>query len=132
VNPRFAYLDSSALVKLIVAEPESHALRAWVSGQSRLVSCALVRTEVPRAVRQLGPAALARARIALANLDVIVIDDRLLESAALIEPAIVRSLGAIHLAAAQSLGADLDTLVSYDRRMLDGAAMLGIPTLQPS
>lgn len=132
MSPRVTYLDASALVKLIVAEAETDALIGWVTGRERLASCALVRTEVPRAVRSLGPDALTTARLVIQGLDLIAIDDRLLETAALLDPQIIRSLDAIHLAAAGSLGPDLDTLVSYDDRMLDGARMLGLPTSRPA
>jgi predicted nucleic acid-binding protein len=132
VSAEVAYLDSSALVKLIVSEDGSEGLRAWIRGRDRLVSCALARTEVPRAVRHLGPAALARVRAALASLDIIALDDGLLEDAAVLDPAILRSLDAIHLAAARSLGQDLEAVVSYDARMLDGARLLGLPTARPS
>ena len=57
---RATYLDSSALVKLIVAEPETAALRAYLRGRPRLVSCALARVEVVRAVAGGGSAMLAK------------------------------------------------------------------------
>ncbi len=41
------YVDSSALVKLVVDEPESAALRTFAAGAD-LVSCELVLTEVPQ------------------------------------------------------------------------------------
>jgi predicted nucleic acid-binding protein len=47
---RAAYLDSSALVKLVIAEPESAALRRYVRRRRPLVSSALARTEVLRAL----------------------------------------------------------------------------------
>lgn len=127
-----AYLDSSALVKLVVVEPESRALRAWVSSRARVASCALARTEVPRTVRHLGAEAKGLAHRVLLDIDVIALDDRLLETAALLDPAIMRSLDAIHLAAALSLGPDLDAVVSYDERMLAGARILGLPTERPT
>jgi predicted nucleic acid-binding protein len=126
------YLDSSAIVKLIVAEPESESLRDWIRERPRIASCALARTEVPRAVRHVGAAALAGARGALRDIDLIAVDDRLLETAAILDPAILRSLDAIHLAAARSLGSDLDVVVSYDTRMLEGARLLGLPTERPT
>lgn len=44
------YLDSSAVLKLVVAEKESGALLRFLKReQSELVSCSLVRTEVLRA-----------------------------------------------------------------------------------
>ena len=131
MTQKVAYLDSSALVKLVVAESESAGLEAWIGRQSRLASCALARTEVPRAVRRVGPSALARARAVLRAVDLMAVDDRLLETAAILDPAILRTLDAIHLAAAQSLGPDLDAVVTYDDRMLSGARLLGLPTVQP-
>lgn len=46
------YLDSSALVKLVVRESESGALRRFLRRHPSRVSCALARTEVPRADRR--------------------------------------------------------------------------------
>src|SRR5262249_40095112 len=56
------YLDSSALVKLVVAERESTALRRSLRTEPRRASCALARVEVVRAVRPHGGAAITRAR----------------------------------------------------------------------
>ena len=67
----------------------------------------------------------------LQGVELIALDDRLLEMAAILEPAIRRSLDAIHLAAARSLGADLEAVVTYDTRMLEGARLLGLPTERP-
>src|SRR5215218_8012878 len=57
-----AYLDSSALVKLVVAEAESDALTGHLRKRANRVSCALARVEVVRAVASQGHAATARAR----------------------------------------------------------------------
>lgn len=127
-----AYLDSSAIVKLAVVEEHSAALRAWLRDRSDRTSCALARTEVLRAVRSTGPAASVAARAILTGLNLIQVDDRLVDAAASIEPAILRSLDAIHLAAALSLGDDLGAVVSYDLRMLEGAQLLGLPTARPT
>jgi uncharacterized protein len=132
VSVAVAYLDSSAIVKLVVAEEESSSLRRWVGSRTRIATCAIARTEVLRAVRHVGSDALAMAYRALAELDMIAVDDRLLDTAAVLDPAILRSLDAIHLAAALSLGPDLDAVVSYDARMLDGARILGLPTTRPT
>ena len=43
----------------------------------------------------------------------------------------LRSLDAIHLAAAQEFEDDLAGVVNYDRRQLEAAAKLGIPTASP-
>lgn len=127
-----AYLDSSAIVKLAVAEEHSGALRSWLRERPDRTSCAVARTEVLRAVRSTGPAASVAARAILMGLNLIQVDDRLLDAAASIDPAILRSLDAIHLAAALSLGDDLGAVVTYDLRMLEGAQLLGLPTARPT
>ena len=83
-------------------------------------------------MRHVGAAALARARGALRDIDLTAVDDRLLETAGILDPADLRSLDAIHLAAALSLGSDLDVVVSYDTRMVEGARLLGLPTERPT
>lgn len=126
------YLDSSALVKLVVREPESAALRRFLRKHPERVSCSLARTEVPRAVRHIGPAALRRARQLLRRLNLIRLDDSLLDQAAVLDPRILRSLDAVHLAAAQMVSADLDALVTYDGRMAGGATLLGLTVISPA
>jgi len=56
------YLDSSALVKLIVREPESAALARFLHGHSERVASALSLTEVPRALGRAGFGAAERRR----------------------------------------------------------------------
>lgn len=125
------YLDSSALVKLAVVEPESAALRARLRRDPIRVSCALARTEVLRAVRPSGPVALASARRVLQRLDLIRVDDALLDAAGMLEPIALRSLDAIHLAAAQLVAPSLHAIVTYDRRMADAAEALGFVVDSP-
>jgi hypothetical protein len=57
---RVVYLDSSAIVKLAVHEPESAALRAYLRRRRPLVSSALARVEVARSLRPLGDVAIQR------------------------------------------------------------------------
>jgi uncharacterized protein len=79
------YLDSSALVKLVVAERESAALRRYLRGEPHRASCALARVEVVRAVRPHGAAAMTRARRLLRRLDLLQLDDELLDAAAALD-----------------------------------------------
>lgn len=125
------YLDSSAIVKLVIAEPESARLRQHLRGRRPLVSSALARTEVLRALLGEGPEATDRAQALLGRLDLLRINDRVLGSAGALLPAQLRSLDAIHLASALRLGNDLSSLVSYDDRMLDAARHLGISIASP-
>ena len=126
------YLDSSAIVKLVVEEPQSTALRRHLRRRTPLVSSALARTEVLRALLLEGDVALARARDALARIDMIRINDRILNAAGLLAPPDLRSLDAIHLASAQQLGRDLGDLVTYDGRMVAAARQLGLNTSSPA
>lgn len=126
------YVDSSAIVKLAIAEPESDALRHFLRRRRPLVSSALARTEVLRATLLEGPAAVDRARSVLSRLDLIRVNDRLLNAAGELPPHDLRSLDAIHLATAIALGRDLGQLVSYDDRMLEAARSLGIKTATPA
>ncbi|HEX4979281.1 MAG TPA: type II toxin-antitoxin system VapC family toxin [Acidimicrobiales bacterium] len=126
------YLDSSAIVKLAVAEPESAALRRHLRRRRPLVSSALARTEVLRALLPSGAAAIASGRAVLADIELARVNDRVLAAAATLEPAELRTLDAIHLATAQRLGAELAQVVTYDDRMLAAAARLGIRTAAPA
>jgi predicted nucleic acid-binding protein len=125
------YLDSSALVKLVIRETESSALRRALRLDSARATCALARVEVVRAVRPHGAAAVARARQLLRTLDVVQLDDELLDSAAMLDGGLLRSLDAIHLAAALMLADDVTAVVTYDQRMAAAAAAMGLPVSAP-
>lgn len=126
------YLDSSAFVKLVVEETESAAVRAFLGSRgARRVSSALLRAESLRAVRHLGPDALATVREGLRRVDLIGIDDRILDAAGTLEPQVLRTLDAIHLATAMAVGDDLEAIVTYDERMIDAARLMGLATASP-
>ena len=126
------YLDSSALVKLVIEEQESRALRDWMRPTMVLASSALARTEVVRAVRPAGQEAVSQARDLLRGLQLIALDQAVLDSAARIGADELRSLDAIHLATALALGDDLNEMVTYDRRMIAAARSLGLPVMSPT
>lgn len=126
------YLDSSAIVKLAIEEPQSTALRRYLRRRGPLVSSALARTEVLRALLEEGDPGLARGRDVLRRLDLIRVNDRILSAAGTLLPQDVRSLDAIHLATALELGGDVRQVVTYDDRMADAAAGLGLRTAAPA
>ena len=133
MSAEVAYLDTSAAVKLLMAELESPALREWLRGRPVQASAALLRVELIRVVRRAGlPRLLPDARRLLAGVHLIRLDDALLDQAAGLDPTELRSLDSVHLAAAVSLGDDLAAVVSYDDRLLAAAASLGLPTATPS
>ena len=124
------YLDSSALVKTVVWEPASGALRRFLLHHPVRISSALARTEVVRAVRHFGPQAVARAGEALARIELVRLDDTLLDAAAALDPRVLRSLDAIQ-ATARAVSGRLSFVVTYDERMAEGAGLLGLPVATP-
>ena len=125
------YLDSSAIVKLVIREPESTALRRYLRPKRPVLSSALARTEVLRALLPAGDEAVARGRIVLQRLDLVRVNDRVLNAAGLLRPLALRSLDAIHLATAQEIGHALTAIVTYDDRMVTAAKHLGFRIAQP-
>lgn len=125
------YLDSSALVKLVIAEAESAALRRFLRRHPQRAASALVRVEVVRAVRFQGRTAADRARKVLARIPMLRIDDAVLDAASALDPRILRSLDAIHLASAQEVVDRTGYLITYDRRMSAAAALLGVRVRSP-
>jgi predicted nucleic acid-binding protein len=128
---RAIYLDSSAIVKLAVAEKESTALRRYLRRRAPLVVSALARTEVARALLPLGPIAVQRGHEVLSRLELIRVSDRILLEAGSLLPADLRSLDAIHLATMRQLGVSVRRLVTYDGRMSAAASALGISSVSP-
>ena len=127
------YLDTAALVKLVVAEQETDAWRGWLGEADRdPVSCDLARTELMRAVRRAAPDRVVQARAVLDALTLLEVSTAVFEEAGRLDPAVVRSLDAIHLAAALSLGDDLEGLVTYDERLADAARANGVAVVAPA
>jgi predicted nucleic acid-binding protein len=127
------YFDSSALVKLVVLEPETPALLSLLESRAAVVSSAIAQVEVLRSVRRAGgsPEARTRARDVLSRVVLFAVDDPILEAAAALEPADVRSLNAIHLATALALGRDADGFVCYDGRLNEAAGSLALRVVSP-
>lgn len=127
------YLDSSALVKLVITEPETRALASWLAQRADLpmVSSVIHRTEVPRAVWRAEPSAFPRSYRQVRGVERVALTPEVLDTAAALAPASLRSLDAIHVASALSIRRDLAAFVAYDKRLLDAAAAAGLPTASP-
>ena len=131
---RLLYLDSSAIVKLVVRESETGALFAFLEEWPERISSALAQVEVLRALRRAGVTAAdyRRGEQVLERLGLVRLDPEVLAVAAALDPPDLRSLAAIHLATALSLGNDLGGLVSYDRRLAEAAARAQVNVWTPS
>ena len=127
------YIDTSALAKLVIAEPETEALRAWFAASERnAVSCDLTRTELLRAVRRAAPDRVVRAREVLDSVTLIEVTTAMFDDAGLLDPTILRTLDAVHMAAALVLGDDLDGRVTYDERLTQAALANGVAVIAPA
>ncbi len=127
------YLDSSALVKLVVAEPETSALMSFLASWPDRVSSALARVEVLRAVKRAGAGLAVRRRATrvLARVALVRVDEPVLAAAARLEPPALRSLDALHLATARSIYG-VAGIVTYDRRLGQAASRARLKVWAPA
>ncbi len=126
------YLDTSALVKLVIEETETTVLRGWLNEADRVpFSCDLTRTELLRAVRRATPEHVVQARAVLDSITLVQLPTSTFEEASRLEP-MLRSLDAVHLAAALELGDELDAIVTYDDRLASAAQNNGIVVIAPA
>ena len=128
------YLDASALVKLVLPEPETGALMGFLTAWPDRVSSALARVEIFRALRRAraNRAARRRAYRVLSHVALVKIDDVVLEAAARVGPPDLRSLDAVHLATARSLQDGLAGIVTYDTRLARAATRSRVKVWSPS
>jgi predicted nucleic acid-binding protein len=131
VSSPVAYLDSSALVKLIAIEAETAALRQELGRWPDRASSLLASIEVTRTAQRLGGHAPALAARVVGGLRLLAIDP-IVPAAAQIGGTTLRSLDAIHLATALSISGELGALITYDNRMISEGQALGLPVLSPA
>lgn len=142
------YLDSCALVKLIVTEEETHALERHLNGrQDEIVTSELALTEVVRVVRRSCYDSQRRLKVdrsvlderltvageLLDRVDHIIIDtDTLLRAGMFADDPHLGSLDAIHLVCALEIGRELTSFVTYDKTLARAAQDRGLPLEQPA
>ncbi|MGH3395937.1 MAG: PIN domain-containing protein, partial [Streptosporangiaceae bacterium] len=108
------YLDSAAVVKLVHAEPESQALRDWLTERAEIgwLSSVLVEIESFRALARHSPGAVARLPAVLDLIDLVDMNAGIRILAQTVAPVTVRSLDAIHLATALQARGQLTSFVT--------------------
>lgn len=127
---KLVYLDASACVKLVLAEPESSAVEKALEDVERLVASEILEVEVMRATQR-GGGDIAVARARLEGVRLLPLSDEVRRRASELTPLSIRSLDAIHIATALDLGARLDGLYTYDERMAAAARDAGLRVQAP-
>lgn len=127
---RLAYADSSALLKLVVDEPESEALERYLeAGQTPLISSRIAVVEVTRTAKLANPALREAAEALIGTCQLVDVGAAILERAAELASARLRTLDAIHLATA--LDVEPDEMIVYDGRLAEAAVAAGLRTMSP-
>jgi predicted nucleic acid-binding protein len=125
------YLDSSAIVKLVVEESETSALIKELRQGDRHVTSRVGLIEVGRAAGRHGGVDAPRLRQVINGLDIIELTAAIASTASSIGPSDLRTLDAIHLASALALREELSQFVSYDDRLNAGAKLHGLAITSP-
>jgi predicted nucleic acid-binding protein len=124
------YLDSSAILKYVFAEPERPAMVKALTSQA--ISSELARLEVKRAVYRINPKDIALTNEELSRVNFVSISNQVLTVAESFTGSVtLATLDAIHVATAISLGNQIDGIITYDKQMLTNARNMGIKVLSP-
>jgi predicted nucleic acid-binding protein len=126
------YLDASAIVKLILDEPESAALAASLDPDARHVTSRIATVEVMRAAGRHGGVDATRLLAVLDALDMIELTEDVATRAGSITPTDLRALDAIHLASAIGIRRELTSFIAYDERLVAAAMVHALPVESPT
>jgi hypothetical protein len=128
------YVDSSALLKLVLSEPERPALEQVLSRWPDRISSVLLPIECRRIVLRAGnpPEVVDRLEKELSGVTLIRLEEAVQTLAGAIGPPRLRSLDAIHVASALSIGDYPEAFVTYDERLADAARAVGLNVLRPA
>ena len=124
------YVDTSAAVRLLLAETESLALSKYLrSSDTLLVTSRIGIIELRRVGRRSGAGA-DRADAVAATLAVVEVDETIERFAVGLDPSL-RAPEAIHLATALAAGESLDGFICYDERLATAAHGVGLSVVAP-
>ncbi len=128
---RGVYIDTSALGRILLSEPDRPAVLAALADFDQHVASRLLRVELRRLA--LRHDALAVADRLLSTVALLPMSEDILDAAETVAPSGVATLDAIHLVTALKLAADgvLETVMTYDARLADGARHHGLGVLAP-
>jgi len=124
------YLDSSAILKLILAETESKALVNFLSEET--ITSTISRVEVIRTLNRMYPLSVIKGKEILSNFLLTPMNPAILSSAENFPESItLRSLDAIQVATVIFLDKSVEGVVTYDKQMIKNAKELGIKVASP-
>lgn len=126
------YLDTSALGRVVLDEPDSDAISEALAGFDAVVSSRLLGLELHRLGLRTG---IDREEIEtwLTGVALVPMEDALLVAAEAVSPATVATLDAIHLATALQLAAEghVASIMTFDRQLAVGAREHGLTVIAP-
>jgi predicted nucleic acid-binding protein len=125
-----AYLDASAIAKLVIDEPDSPALLRWYHEAERVVTSRIGLVEVQRAVARRDHDREHVDSI-LDRFEVFELDEEVGRRAGRLAPVSLRTRDAIHVATALALEV-VDAFVTYDERQAAAARAVGLPVVRPA
>lgn len=123
------YVDTSALAALLIDQPETAALLAWLDQTpATLVSSDLLETELRRvAIRE--DLNQADVTALLDGVALAALDRAVYRNAGLLPMSYLRTLDALHLEAAIRL--DASAILTYDHRLGEAARDVGLEVVAP-
>jgi predicted nucleic acid-binding protein len=126
------YVDTSALGRVLLAEPDAASIQASLAGYEESWSSSLLTLELGRLARRHGKTDFALQL--LEGLSLCTVTEERLRVAAAIQPLEVRSLDAIHLGAAVELrDAELvSAVLTFDKQFIAGCVHHGIEVIKPA
>lgn len=114
------YVDTSALGRILLTEPDATAIHSTLSRYDRWWSSALLLVELRRLAARAGREIAGEAL--LAEMELHPLDSATLERASRLPPSEVRSLDAIHLEAAVALrnAGEISAVLTFDGQLQRG------------
>ena len=124
------FLDSSAILKLIVDEPESKILRRYVPASK--ITSRISRIEVLRNVHRIDPKKVARAKAKLDGIFYVEVNQGVLQNAEDIAITLgIKSLDSIQAGTALFIKDSIDGVISYDKNLNRALNRLDIYAISP-
>lgn len=126
------YIDTSALGRVLLGEPDGPAVVRELGRYDRRVASRLLRIELRRLALRYD--LLEEAGALAATVALVPLEQTLLDHAETVEPAAVATLDAIHLVTALRLAEAglLDAVMTFDGRLAAAAAAHGLAVVAPS